>query len=324
MKHKIQVIIALVLLLTFMVTGCAVENPVVEEPVAVQEDGVNDFPREVTDGLGNKVVIEKQPEKIISAVPSHTEILFALGLEDKIIGVSEFCDYPIEALEKEEIGGYKTLNIEKIIELSPDIILVYGNGDEEAIAQIKASGITIARYEPESIEDILEAILSIGEITGMEMEAKAIVNELTERRDEVLAKVKTVDTVKVFYEIWHEPLMAAGPGSFMDELILLAGGENIAGDAEGAYPIFSIEALVERNPEVYLMPADHVVDFYNMTEEEKLEKINQVTIRPGYTEISAVKNNRIELLEPNIVSRPGVRIIEALESVARAIHPELF
>lgn len=324
MKDRMKLLTILTLLISLLIVGCTVEAPTNEESVAVEENSDTVFPREVVDGLGNKVSIEKKPERIISAVPSHTEILFTLGLEEHIIGVSEFCDYPVEALDKEKIGGYKTLNTEKIIELNPDIVFVYGEGDEEAIGLLESSGITIARFEPESIQEVLDTIVMIGEMTGKETLAEEVVVELSQKTDEVLAKIEGREAVPVFYEIWHEPLMAAGLGSFMDELITLAGGTNIAKDADGAYPIFSIEALVERNPEVYLMPADHVIDFYAMTEEEKNQKIDEVKNRPGYSEVAAIKNNRIELLEPNIVSRPGIRIVEALELVAKAIHPEAF
>lgn len=326
MRDNIKSLMILILMLCLVMVGCTAEAPINDESGFVEENENNDstFPREVVDGLGNKVIIEEKPKRIISGIPSNTEILYALGLEDSIIAVSDYCDYPAEALDKEKIGGYEALNTERIIELNPDIFFTYGNGDEKAVSIIEDSGITVVRFEPESIEEVFETINLFGEITGEEMKAAEIVEELSQKRDDILEKVKDREPISVFYEIWDEPLMAAGLGSFMDELITLAGGVNIARDAEGAYPIFSQEALVERNPEVYLVPADHVINFYNMTEDEKSQKINEVKSRPGYSEITAVKNNQVYLLEPNIVSRPSVRIVEGLELVARAIHPEAF
>ncbi|SDK69775.1 ABC transporter substrate-binding protein [Natronincola ferrireducens] len=324
MKQKKIVWIAWMLLIAFMVVGCTVEAPINEGEAVEDEEQGEGFPREVVDGLGYTVTINQKPERIISASPSQTETLFILGLADNIIAVSDYCDYPQEALDKEKIGGYKNLNTEKIIELSPDILFIYGDGDEEAIKLIEAAGITIARFEPETIDEVFSAITITGEMMGTEEKAETVVAELTAKRDSIVEKVKEQETVSAFYEIWHEPLMAAGTGSFMDELITLAGGENVAKDAEGAYPIFSEEALVERNPEVYLIPASHYIEFFDMTEEDKAERIAEITSRPGYGEIDAVKNNRIELLEPNVVSRPGVRIVEALEMIAKALHPQLF
>ncbi|AKL94466.1 ABC-type Fe3+-hydroxamate transport system, periplasmic component [Clostridium aceticum] len=317
MNKKAKLLIMGLLIISVVLAGCA-------SPANTEENLEAGATIEVTDGLGNIVSLNEEPKRIISAVPSHTEILFALGLEEHIIAVSEYCDYPVEALDKEKIGGYKNLNIERIIELEPDILFIYGEGDEEVVQQILASGITVARYEPETIEEIFETIISMGEVTGREETAEAIVGELTAKKDNILEKIKDQEVVGVFYEIWDEPLMTAGSGSFMDELINLAKGENIAADGEGAYPIFSIEALVERNPQVYLLPASHVMAFDEMTEKDIQERIDEIKSRPGFGEISAIQHNRVGLLEPNIVSRPGIRIIEALEAVARAIHPNVF
>lgn len=329
MKIKARGLIVLVLFITLVFVGCTTKSPTLDEMEEkdgniTQEEGNSIFPREIIDGFGNKVTIDKKPERIITAVPSHTEILFALGLEDNIVAVSEYCDYPAGALDKENIGGYKTLNTERIIELQPDILFVYGDGDDDAIEQVDSAGITIVRYEPESIEEVLETIISIGQVVGEEEKAEEIRNQLIEKKEEVLDKIKNQQQKRVFYEIWDEPLMAAGPGSFMDELIVLAKGKNIASDAEGGYPVFSIEALVERDPEVYLIPANHVQNFDKMTDKEKNQRITEIKNRPGYEDITAIKNDRIELLEPNIVSRPGIRIIEALEIIAKAIHPDIF
>lgn len=324
MKNKVRFLIVLMLILSVGIVGCAVEAPIESNPTDISENADPSFPREIVDGLGNKITITSKPVRIISGVPSHTEILYALGLEDQIIAVSDYCDYPMEALNKEKVGGYEALNAERIIELNPDILFIYGEGEENVTSIIEGAGITIARFEPESIQEVFETIITIGEMTGEEKKAEEIVADLSKERDSIIEKVKDQEPVSVFYEIWDEPLMAAGPGSFMDELINLAGGINVAGDADGAYPIFSQEALIERNPQVYLVPADHVVDFYVMTDEERDQKINSVVNRPGFSEITAIKNNRIYVLEPNIVSRPSVRIIQGLELVARALHPEKF
>lgn len=324
MKDKMKMLVILMLLVSLVIVGCTPEAPINEKPAVVEENSNEEFPRELVDGLGNLLAIEKLPERIISAAPSHTEILFALGLENNIIAVSGFCDYPAAALDKEKIGGYQSLNTEKIIELSPDMVFIYGEGDEDVVKLLEAAGIIVVRFEPESIEEVFETIIAFGEITATENKAQEILQDLVERRDTVVEKVKNQQPVRAFYEIWHDPIMTAGPGSFMDELISLAGGENIAGDAEGAYPIFSLEALVERDPEVYLIPASHDVDFYTMTEEQKNERIHEIISRTGYGTLTAVKENRIQLLEPNIVSRPGNRIIDALELVAKALYPELF
>ncbi|MBU5437855.1 cobalamin-binding protein [Tissierella sp. MSJ-40] len=311
---KISLCLSILLILSVL-AGCSQNKNDIVKELEKQELSQNteNYPMEVEDDFGNKVTIEKAPEKIISLAPSHTEILFSLGLDAKIAGVTTYCDYPEEAKTKEIIGDYTAINLEKIIEIDPDLVLIYGPGDEESNNRLKEAGITILGFMPESIDQVIDTIKKIGEITEKTEEAKEITDKMIEKRDSIAEKVKDKDKVKVFYEIWHDPLMAAGPGSFMDELMTIAGGDNIAKDAEGQYPQFDIEQLIERNPEVYLTSKD--------SEEKTVESIKA---RPGYEDITAIKEGNIYILDPNIVSRPGPRIVEALELVAKAIHPELF
>lgn len=271
------------------------------------------FPLSVEDGFGNIVIIEKAPERIISMIPSNTEILFALGLGDKIVGVSNYCDYPEEALEIERIGDYMAVNFEKVIELEPDLIVNYGELDKDAIQIYSNAGIDVISFLPESIDEVHATIKQIALATDTVEVGDALVASMEEQRDEILSRVQEADTVKVFYEIWHDPLMAAGGGSFMDGLIILANGDNVARDAEGAYANYDVERLIENDPEIYLT-AD---DFPEKTYES-------ILARPGYENITAIKNGDVYLLDGNIISRPGPRIVEGLEMVARTLHPEVF
>ncbi len=311
---KISLCLSILLILSAL-AGCSQnKNDIVKEPEKQElSQNTENYPLEVEDDFGNKVTIEKAPEKIISLAPSHTEILFSLGLDAKIAGVTTYCDYPEEAKTKEIVGDYTAINLEKVIEINPDLVLIYGPGDEESNNRLKEAGIAILGFMPESIDQVIDTIKKIGEVTGKAEEAKEVIDKMIEKRDSIVEKVKDKDKVKVFYEIWHDPLMAAGPGSFMNELMTVAGGDNIAKDAEGQYPQFDIEQLIERNPEVYLTSKD--------SEEKTVESIKA---RPGYENITAIREGNIYILDPNIVSRPGPRIVEALELVAKAIHPELF
>ncbi|SMP39069.1 ABC transporter substrate-binding protein [Anoxynatronum buryatiense] len=268
-------------------------------------------------------ISEMHPLRIVSLSPSQTETLFALGLEEKIIGVSDYCDYPAAALEKEPLGSSWTINLERIIELEPDLVFTFAGGQPEAVNQMTAMGITVVDMTPESVEAVFESILETGRLTGAEATATTLVDQLTTEMDMIVGKVSELPRVPVFYQVWDEPLQTAGPGSFIHELIQLAGGENIAGDAEGAYPMYSVEALVEKNPAIYFMPP-HVADFDSMTEAAAEAYRDEVRRRPGYDQIAAIQNDRIELMEPNIASRPGARIVEALRLFAEAIHPEVF
>lgn len=321
-KNKMNyVILGLVLLVVFL-GGCQSQGPTVQGP-SIEDEYNDDFSATVVDGLGDEVTIDRLPERIISIAPSQTEIIYALGIQHKLVAVSDSCDYPAEALTKEKVGSSWGINIERVIELEPDLVFVYGEGDLEAVAQMEAAGITVVKYMPESIEEIFSLIEDTGKLTNTSEMAQELIDTMTARRDNILEKVKGQPVKRVFYQVWDEPLMTAGTGSFIDELIQLAGGENIAADGSGAYPQFSTETLVERDPEIFLAPA-HMEEAMNLSEEEKTQLINQIKSRPGYGEITAIQNNEIHLLEPNIVSRPGTRIIDALELIARAIHPEAF
>ena len=316
--------VALILVLMFILVGivaCSSDNGQehVDSPdkdVVIDGD-TNDepdqYPLEIEDAFGNKVTIERAPERIVSLAPNNTEILFALGLGEKIVGVTAFCDYPEEALSIEKIGDYIAVNFEKVIELEPDLIVNYGELDPDAGKIYSDANIPVICYMPESIDEVIETINQIAIATDAVKEGNTLTNNMIQKRDEIIAKVKDTETIKVFYEIWHEPLQAAGKGSFIDGLIELANGENIARDAEDEYPIYDIEQLIENDPQVYLTASD--------IPEKTVETISK---RPGYEGINAIKNGKIYLLDGNILSRSGPRIVEALEIIAQTIHPEAF
>lgn len=309
MKKAIMLLLGLVLALGLL-SGCST-GPEPVQPEGQQELAGRDV-LEIMDDFGNTIAFENPPERIISLAPSNTEILFAIGSGDKVVGVTTYDDFPEEVLEIEKIGDFNGINLERIIELQPDLVINYGDGVTEENERLLEAGIQIAGFEPESIDEITDTILRIGEITGHKQEALDLVDQMTSRKEELLERIQGLEKKTVFYEIWHEPLMAAGPGSYVDQLINLAGGENVAMDAEGDYPQFDLEQLIERNPEVYITASD--------LPEKTVESIKE---RPGFGEIDAIKNDRIHLVDGNILSRPGPRIIEALELIMEAIHPEL-
>ncbi|MTI68142.1 MAG: cobalamin-binding protein [Firmicutes bacterium] len=313
-NKKLIVILLTFVLITTVFTGCIEKKKENNKEDSKENQEVSKlYPLTVEDGFGNKVKFEKEPMKIISLAPSHTEILYSLGVGSKVIGNTTYCDYPKEAKKVTKIGDAQNVNLEKIIELSPDLVIQYGEGKKEVNKGIKAAGIKLLSYEPESIDEVLNVIKELGDVTNSRRKAKILTVELGAKKDYIIGKVKDEKQVKVFYEIWHEPLRAAGPGSFVDELITLAGGENIAKDAKGKYPKFDFEQLIERNPEIYLTANDL-----------KSKTAESIKSREGYEAIKAVKDDKVYLLDGNMLSRPGPRIVDALELVARKLHPEAF
>ncbi len=272
----------------------------------------------VTDDLGREVRIHKQPETIVSLAPSNTEILFELGLGDKVIAVSEYCNYPLEAQNKIKIGGFSTVNIEKVVSLKPDLILATGRIQETIVEELERLGLTVIALAARNIEDVFENIRLVAKATGQLETAKGLISKLGQRIKTVADKTKDLpdnQKPRVFYEVEYEPLMTAGPGTFIDDLIHLSGGVNIASDSAVKYPVYNLEILIERNPEVI------IISFWHGSIAVSVEGVKS---RKRWQIIDAVKNNQVYGINADIVSRSGPRIVDALEEIARFIHPELF
>jgi iron complex transport system substrate-binding protein len=276
------------------------------EPVA--------FPLTITDDMGNEVTIEAEPQRIVSMAPSHTQLLYALGLGDKVVGVTEYCSYPPEAQEKPKVGGFSDIDLEQAVGLDPDLVLGTSIHAQSVGPALVERGLKVVLINPETVDDVLEKIVLVGRVTGREEAATALADELRGRIEATMDKAqKAGSKPRVYWELSND-LYTAGPGSFIDDLITRAGGINIAADAKEQWPQLNLEALILADPEVIVL-ADHP---YGETAEK-------VKARPGWADISAVKNDRIvEVLDDDLVSQPGPRVAEALEFVAKALHPELF
>lgn len=314
LKKNRVFIFTLFLLVISLIVGCSVK----EEEALIETEGEGNsskYPIEITDDSGTTVIFNSKPERIVSLSPSHTEIMYALELDDNIVGVTTYCDYPVEAQEKPKVGDAFTLNLERIIELGPEMVINYWPMDESAKNQLMDAGIKVVTFSPESIDNIISTIEKIGLITDKEDKAKKLVEAINNKKNEIANKVKDIPKPKVFYEIeYNSALWTVGYGSFIDEMITLAGGENIAKDAKEAYSQYSVEALIEKNPEIY------ITNTFNI----QSENLGIIKERPGYENIQAIKDNRIEILDGNLLSRPSHRVAEALELMAKAIHPEIF
>lgn len=272
----------------------------------------------VVDDLGRSVNIEKIPQRIISLAPSNTEILFALGLGEKVVGVTEFCDYPPEALERERVGGYSTPAIEKIIALQPDLILADSIHAKEVIPALEERGLTVFALAPENLDGILEDIRIVGKITGKEKEASELVAQMERRVKAVTEKTDKLredQRPRVFYPVWHDPLWTVGSETFVNELIEKAGGVNIFQDIK-RYKTVDLETVIARNPEIIIAAAGHEDAGEELFKWVKSESRLRVT--------EAHRNNRVYRIDSDIVERAGPRIVEGLEVLAKCIHPEIF
>lgn len=257
---------------------------------------------------------EERKQRIISLTPATTEILYRLGLEDQIVGVTTFCNYPPEAIDKEKVGTFSLPAIEKIILLKPDLILAAGLEQASTVGKLRQLKLNIYVNDPASFEELFASIKEIGERTHREKEAAALINEMKAELEQVRERVASRAGEKrptVFIEIFHNPLFTAGKGSFVDELIRIAGGENIAHDTPRAYSYFSAEQVIMRNPDCIILGS--------MGE---TTTVSSLMSRLGWEEINAVKNSRVYSdINPDLFLRPGPRLVEGLKEIHYKLYP---
>jgi len=265
----------------------------------------------VFDDLGRMVAINGTPQRIISLAPSNTEILFALGLGERIVGVTDYCDYPPEALNKTKVGGYANPDVEKIVALNPDLILVAHGTPMDIINSMAGLGLTVFGIKTTDLDDLLEDIRRIAEITDKEVEAQALSSEMETRIQAVTNQTDELEQrPRVFYIVWHDPLWTAGSGTFIHELIEKGGGVNICQNITG-YTTISIEEVLACDPEIIITSSWPGVYEWAMNSTEL-----EVT--------AARQSGSVYTCDDNLVQRPGPRLVEGLEWFAHFIHPEMF
>lgn len=258
--------------------------------------------------------VPKKTARYISLAPSTTEILFSLGLDEEIVGVSLYCNYPPKTKGKEKVGTFSYPNIEKIISLKPDYIFCTGLEQASVVIELRRLNLNVYVSDPQNTDGLFSSIMEIGRITGKPKEAKALIKAMQDEIKEINLKVTAIPANKkprVFIEIWHDPLTTAGDGSFVDELITKAGGINIAKDTKRAYSIFSPEEVIKRNPECIILAY--------MGEEGSRISLSK---RFSWGNIMAVRNNRIyNDINSDLLLRPGPRITEGLRELHERFYP---
>ena len=258
------------------------------------------------------------PSRIISMAPSITETVFALGLGDSVVGVSDFCDYPPEALDKARIGGVVNPNMEAIVALDPDLVLALPNATHESLFRsLRLLGINVITLRNDRLQDLFTSIEKIGEEASRQTEAAEMSGTLRAKFSEIGGEVADLPRRKVMFIVGVEPLFVAGRGTFIDELIEMAGGENIAGDSLAKYPRLGAEEVVSRAPDVILYTS---LNFELTPEQEVMAK----ALWSGYPSIPAVRDDRIVGLVADYVTLAGPRLTVGIEQMAHAIHPEAF
>lgn len=309
MKKLLSLFISMIFISSILV-GCS-------KPAANEEKKENKtaatYPMTMTDSYGKEVTINKKPEKIISLGPNTTEIVFALGLGDKLVGRTDFCDYPSEVSKIESIGSLMEPNVEKIVSLKPDLVLASTHVKEDVVNKLRDLGITVlAVYEKDSFEGTFTIIEKIGTVLGETEKAKKVTDDMKAKISSVETKTKSVtNKPKVYYvvDFGANGDFTAGGDTFINKIIELSGGENIAKDLQGWQ--YSFEKIVQNDPDIIICTSNFGAK-------------NNLINDPKYKELRAVKEGKVFEIDENIIVRQGPRVATGLEEMTKLLHPELF
>jgi iron complex transport system substrate-binding protein len=269
----------------------------------------------VTDQLGRQVDAPDEVNRVVALAPSITEIIFALGQEHRLKGVTTYSDFPLEAKKLPKVGSYVHLDLERIVALKPDLCIAIKDGNPRVVAQqLEALNIPVYAVDPRNLDTIMNTITEIGMLLDAEENAKTLVQNLRSRIQRVKSLVgKTHYRPRVFYQIGISPIVSVGSNTFIHELIVLAGGTNLA-EGPVPYPRFSREQVLALSPEIFIITSMERAAIF---EQVKNEWCN-------WPSLPAVRNNRMFLQDSNLFDRPTPRLVDGLEMLVRLIHPELF
>jgi iron complex transport system substrate-binding protein len=274
------------------------------------------FPLTLTDDDGVSVTFPTAPQRVVTFAPANTEIMFALGLGSRVVGVSgSYDNYPAAAKSLPSVGGAGNFgvdpNIEKVVALHPDLMLTTSGGDTWK-ARLRSLGIKVFTINATGFDDLLHDIKTVGTINGVEPAAARLVASMQAKAAEIQSKVSAEPKVSCFYEVYYPPLTTVGPNTFVFDLLQRAGCDPVTAGAKAPYPTWSLERLVSENPQVYLL--------------DSLSGATPAAVakRHGFGALAAVKGGHVIVIDSDLVTRPGPRIVDGLETLAKALHPEAF
>ena len=267
------------------------------------------------DALGREISVPAPPKRLIALAPNLTEILFALGLGDRVVGVTNHCNYPPEARLKPRVGSYIHLNVEQIISLSPDLVIGTVDGNERYILDLlEQAHVKVFFVNPRDVRQAIETISTVGLVCGVPENARQLSGNLTLRVNRVVEVTSPRKRPLVFLQIHIQPIMTVSKNTVHHDLILLAGGDNMTADEPVTYPRISLEEVIRRKPEVILVSS--------MEREGRFEKARQDWLQ--WTSIPAVQKGKVHLIDSDLIDRPSPRVVDGLEIMARLLHPEVF
>ncbi len=269
----------------------------------------------VSDMLGRSIPVPDGPMRVVSLAPSLTEIVFALGRSDWLEGVTDFCDYPPEARSKPKIGGPMTPDLERVVRLRPDLVLATAEGNpRDVVAQLTRLRIPVFAVKPEGYAGVLASVEAVGRALQAEAAATSLVQDIQRRIAAIGRAVAGRPRPRVLYLVWTDPLIAAGPVTYIHDLIEMAGGENVVRERSVPYPRLGWEEVVRGAPEVILV-ASHG---------DRPDRSPSEGVWKEWQSVPAVRSGRVLAVSGDTIHRPGPRVVEGVEQLTRAIHPEIF
>jgi len=275
-------------------------------------------PEELRDDSGNAITITPPAERIISLAPANTEIVYALGLENKLVGVTEFCNYPPAAKDKPRVGGFSTVDIEKAVALQPDLVLAAEKHNKSVTPQLQKMGFRVVSLYPSSLQGVIQDITLVGRLCGADTEAATLTADLQKRIDAVTAITGGLDSDKrprTLVVIWNDPLIVAGASTLIGDIIREAGGNNVALQVSG-FSSMNLESIVSADPQVIIVPTS--------MDQQGDPLWEFITTDPRMSGTSAVRNSRLYRIDGDMIYRHSPRCITALEQIASFLHPDLF
>lgn len=301
LKFVNNAVIALVLLSLFSACRSSANVNSNSEPIRPM--------RVVTDDLDRRITVPVKVTRVVSLAPNLTESIFAVGAGDRLVGVTTFCNYPEQAKEIAKIGDTMNPNMESIVALKPDIVFVSTASQIENFTKtLEANGIAVYVTNPSDLSEVLTGLVKLGELLGTTEQAGALFSDLKARQMKVVSKVGSEYPSDVFVQISKEPLFTIGKQSFLNMVISFAGGNSVTGEIDSAYPKLSKETALALNPEVIIL-----------SDSDDNKEANE-----AFKNSPAVKNGRVYKVNADLLSRPGPRLVDALEQIARYLHPEKF
>jgi iron complex transport system substrate-binding protein len=273
----------------------------------------NGAAREITDDAGRRVSIPAKVDRVVSLAPNLTEIVFAIGAGDRLVGRTSYCDFPPEAKAVAEVGDTLHPSLERIIALKPQVVLVSTASQLEVFTQqLQGQNIAVYVTDPHDLEGVFRSIAQIGEIVGEKDKANLLVQKLRERTNAVEAAVKQEQPVRVFYQVSGEPLYTIGHDSFITDLMRRAGGASVTADVPGAWPKYSNESALAARPEAIILPTGGSMGSAN------------ANVADALRQSPAALQGRVYKINDDHLARPGPRSVDGLEEMARALHPDAF